>query len=122
MAAGQAPWRFSPADRARARKRGHLRFAQSLGGMYHREWIPAQRICREDIDLRERLTHQRRLTFTLTGAPLRAASRSALLYARPVGRAVRRHAFRVHDWSAFDPRATHQLKQMRLDGKHFPLP
>src|SRR2546423_15600817 len=40
-----------------ARKRGHLRFAHSLGGMHYREWISAQWICREDIDLPEGLTH-----------------------------------------------------------------
>src|SRR5919197_3325521 len=36
-----------------ARERSHLRFAQSLSGMHHRERVSAQRICREDIDLRE---------------------------------------------------------------------
>ena len=36
-----------------ARERGHLRFAQSLRGVHHRKGISAQRIRREDIDLRE---------------------------------------------------------------------
>src|SRR5262249_11955386 len=63
-----------------ARERGHLLFAQSLGGMHHRERIAAQRICRENIDLRELPTHLRRLTSKAERArPASEASGSRIL-------------------------------------------
>jgi len=59
-----------------ARERGHLRFDQSLGGMYNGERIPAQWICREDIDLGERIRGHTwsRLTFAVSGKPLVASA------------------------------------------------
>ena len=36
-----------------ARQRGHTRFAQTFGGVDHRERISAERVLREDVDLRE---------------------------------------------------------------------
>src|SRR5258708_16835236 len=57
-----------------ARERGHLRFDQSLGGVYNGERIPAQRICRESIYLRQRIRWHTssRLTFPCNGQPLGA--------------------------------------------------
>src|SRR5215467_13872506 len=62
-----------------ARERGHLRFAQSLGGMHHSERIAAQRIRRENIDLRELPTHLRRLTLSVQRRAV-CASGAALSY------------------------------------------